>query len=586
VTGELLPVASGRRSGAVVLGLVRGHRGLLAAAVGCLVGAAAASLLTAPLLGSVVDLALEGDVEAITARALLLLAAALLQAALAFAGLAAVARLGERVLAGMRESFVESALALPLERVERGGSGDLTSRVTEDVAMVSDAVRLSVPEFLQAALVIALTVVGLAALDWRFGAAALLAVPIQALTARWYVRRSGPLYAERRAAAGGEQQQLLETIGGAATVRAFGLADEHLGRIRGRIDRSVDLTLAVTHLQTRFFGKLNLAEYVGLAAVLAAGFLLVRGGVVSVGVATAAALYFANLFGPINTVLFLLDTVQSATASVARLVGVMDLADPAPAGGSAAHDGSVETTGLGHSYLPGHPVLHDVELEIPAGSTVALVGTTGGGKSTLAALLAGVRAPTTGTVRIGGRTPDELGPEQLRRAVVLVTQEVHVFAGTLAGDLRLAAPDADDARLLSALDAVGAAEWARNLPDGLATEVGEGGHDLGPEQVQQLALARILLADPLVAILDEATAEAGSSGARALDAAAATVLRERTGILVAHRLTQAAEADVILVMEAGRVVERGSHPELLAAAGRYAALWHAWSAERPAPPPS
>ncbi|MEU5692044.1 ABC transporter ATP-binding protein [Actinosynnema sp. NPDC020468] len=575
----LLPVASARRTRTVIVRLLAAHPRLAVPAAVGLLGAAGVSMLTARLLGRVVDLAVAGG--GVLVPVLQLAGIAVAQGVLAYVGLRSTARLGEQVLASLREDFVEHALALPLERVEAGGSGDLTSRITEDVSLVSTAIREAFPEFAQSALVIALTVVGLTALDWRFGAAALLAVPIQAWTSRWYLRRSAPLYAGRREAAGAEQQQLLDSLGGADTVRAFRSGAAHVDRVAARVDRSIGLTVSVTRLQTRFFGRLNVAELVGLSAVLITGFLLVRGGVATIGAASAAALYFANLFTPINGVLFLLDTLQSATASLARLVGVVDLPVPARrAGGDRAADGSVKAVGLRYAYVPGRDVLHGVDLDVPTGATVALVGGSGGGKTTLAKLVAGVHEPASGVVRVGGVPLADLDAETARATVALVTQEVHVFAGTVAEDLRLVRPDAAEAELWAALEAVGAAEWARALPGGLATVVGDGGHDLTVVQAQQLALARLLLLDPLVAILDEATAEAGSSGARVLEKAAARVLADRTAIVVAHRLTQAAAADLIVVLDRGRIVEQGTHADLVAAGGHYADLWAAWTASR------
>lgn len=578
----LLPVATGARTVAALRELLAPHRVRGAVAVAALVAGAAVSLLTAPLLGRIVDLVVQGrPPDAVTGPVLLLAAAALGQGLLAVLGIALVARIGENVLADLRERFVARALGLPLERIEGAGSGDLTSRATADVSLVGQAVREAVPEFARSALLIALTLVGLAVLDWRFLVAALLAVPVQVLTARWYLRRSTPIYAEQRVLGGAQQQQLLDTVGGAATVRAFGLDREHAERVRARSEDVVQAALRVVRLQTGFFGRLNLAEFVGVAAVLASGFLLVRSGAASVGTASAAALYFINLFTPINQVLFLLDTAQSAAASLARIVGVADQ----PAERSPEHpvrpvDATVRAKDLGHSYVPGHAVLDGVDLDIAPGTRVALVGASGAGKTTLAKLVAGVHRPSRGSIDIGGARLDEQSPAVVRETVALITQEVHVFAGPLADDLRLARPDADDAALLAALSTVDAREWVEALPAGLATVVGTGGHALTVVQAQQLALARLVLTDPPVAILDEATAEAGSAGSRRLEAAAGQALAGRTGLVVAHRLSQAATADHVVVLEAGRVVEQGTHEALVAAGGRYGELWAAWSASR------
>ncbi|WP_181009665.1 ABC transporter ATP-binding protein [Streptomyces sp. B188M101] len=607
-SAELLPVATPARTRAALRALIRPDRGLALTGIGVLVAATAVGLLVQPLLGRIVDIVADGRPAAdLTLPVVLLVAVAAVQGLTTTIGLTRVARLGETVLARLRERFVERALNLPADRLERAGAGDLTARVTGDVARVAEAVRSALPEMARSVLAIVLTLGALALLDVRFLLAALLAVPVQLLTARWYVRRALTLYADQRIANGAQQQQLLETIGGAVTVRGHRLEARHTERSAGRSRRAVDLTMRSVNLVLGFYGRLHIAEYIGLAAVLIAGFWLVRDGAVSIGTATAAALYFHSLFGPVNAALVLLDDAQSAAAGLARLVGVTDLAEePDPAAGKADPDpcpvphqrtapdaapdaapgrkavtapatAAVTAHAVGHAYGPGRPVLHEVSLTLEPGEHVALVGTSGAGKSTLARIVAGVQQPTSGTVTAPAGTGEA--------AVVLVTQEVHVFTGTLAEDLRLARPDATDADLRAALATVHALDWAEALPDGLGTVVGEGGHRLDPARAQQLALARLVLADPALAVLDEATAEAGSAGARVLERSAEAALAGRTALVVAHRLTQAVAADRVVVLEAGRVVESGPHEELRDADGPYAALWRAWSGSRTAPHP-
>ncbi|MFI6078138.1 ABC transporter ATP-binding protein [Actinoplanes sp. NPDC051343] len=572
MTTQPLPTATPRRTLGHLRILARAHRGGLTGALLLLVAGTAAGLITPPLLGHIVDLAgTHGSTAAIVRSGAGLLAGAVAEAALAGAGAALLAQAGESMLARLRERFVRSALHLPLEQVERAGAGDLTSRVTNDVTVVAEAARSALPSFVRAVLTIALTLGGLAVLDWRFLLAALIAVPVQLHTVRWYARRAVPLYAEQRVAVAGQQQHLLATINGASTIRAFRSAGEHRNRVAAQSQRAVDLLLRGVALQTRFYARLHVAEFAGLAAVLATGFYLVRADLVTIGTATAAALYFHGLFEPINVALALVDDAQAAASGLDRLVGVAELDPPARAAATATTAGNaVVVSGLGYAYHADRPVLHGIDLTIAPGERVAVVGSSGAGKTTLAKVIAGVHPPSTGTVAVPAGE------------VALITQEVHVFAGTLADDLRLARPDATDDEIRSAMAAVDALAWAEGLPDGLGTEVGAGGHTLTAAQAQQLAFARVILTDPPVAVLDEATAEAGSAGARLLERAAAAALAGRTALIVAHRLTQAVAADRVLVMENGRIVDSGTHAELAGRAGPYATLWQAWSDQRPA----
>jgi ATP-binding cassette, subfamily C, bacterial len=570
---SMLPIATARRTRRSVTDLVRPHPLLLGATVVVLVAAAAAVLAVPPLLGAIVDVVIDrGPVGTVDLLALGVLAALVGHALLSALGAVLTARLGELVLAGLRERVVRRALGVRLADVERADSGDLLQRVSGDISVISEGIRQAVPMLVIAGLEVGLTLVGLAVLDWRLALAGLVPLPIWVLVTRWYVRVSGPLYAAERAAEGRRTQSLLAGVGGAATVRAFRLRGALLDRISGHSAAAVRASLRAMRAQSRFGAVLNGAELTGVLSLLVTGFWLVRADAVTVGAATAAVLYFLRLFDPIGALLYLLDEAQSAGAALARLVGVADMpVPPPPVAPRLPRDASVRLLGIRHAYDGGPEVLHGVDLAVAAGERVAVVGPSGAGKTTLGAVLAGVQAPTAGTVEIGGVPLDDIA--EPRRHVAVVTQEVHVFAGTVADNLRLARPDATDAELRAALERVGVAV-------GLDDVVGDGADELGATVAQQLALARLVLADPAVAVLDEATAEAGSAGARVLERATDAALAGRTAVVIAHRLTQAAAADRVVVLDKGRVVEVGTHADLVAAGGSYAALWAAWSGPR------
>ncbi|HEY9294726.1 MAG TPA: ABC transporter ATP-binding protein [Microlunatus sp.] len=573
-----LPTADGRRTWAVVGGIAGRRPGLLVAAVISSLLAAGLSVLAPYLLGSVVDLVIDrGSYRRLFELIALVVLVAVAGAIATRASYALVGRLAADVLAELREEVMDRALTADAQLLERAGTGEVTARVTSDVAQVSESagqlVMLS-----SSILTVLATAIGFLTLDWRLALAFGTVLPVYLLALRWYLVRAPRLYAAERAAVGRRGTALLSSIRGAETVHAYGVEARHTSKINKASTVAIDATLRAFRTLQSFMNTMNLAEAIGLGALLLVGFVLVGNDTVTVGAVTAAALMFHRLFGPLGFLLMVFDDVQAAGAALARLVGVADLDAPAhkPARPMPKRAG-VQGRGVGHAYDE-HPVLHDVDLVAEPRQRIAVVGASGAGKTTLAAILAGVFAAGSGRVSIGDDQLSELDPQQLRARVKLVSQEVHVFTGTLADDLRLALPEASDDQLLQALRTVGADGWVRALPDGLETTVGEGAHQLTAAQAQQLALARVVLTDPPVVILDEATAEAGSAGARELDESAQATLAGRTAIVVAHRLSQAQDCDLIIVLDHGRVVEQGSHQDLVAADGAYARMWQAWHA--------
>ncbi|MFT3799114.1 ABC transporter ATP-binding protein [Microbacterium sp.] len=565
-----LPVASGRQTFAVAWRLLTQRPWQLTGVVVVMLAGAATGLVTPWALGVLVDLVGDGAATGaeIWGLGAAILAAALVAATASGVGVVLTARLFETMLAQVREEFIARALTLPQGVVERAGTGDLVSRASDDVAQVSDAIPQLVPALTSALLAVVVTVAGMGLLDGRFALALLVTVPVYALTIRWYLRTAPAVYAAERAAAATRAHHVLASLRGLDTVLAYRLSAEHSGRIAVASWEVVRWALRARVVQNMLAGRLNLAEYVGLAAMLVTAFWLVDADLATIGGATTAVLLLLRVFAPIGELMFVMDDAQAAAAALARIVGITrSPAMPREVPPAASDAPIAGLDRVSFAYDGARPVLHEIELRLRPGERVALVGASGAGKTTIAALLAGIHEPTTGTIIRPART-------------LLLSQETHVFAGTLAENLRLARRHATDAELAAALGRVHAGGLLQSLRDGLATPLGHGGHPLTAAQAQQLALARLVLADPELAILDEATADADSADAGLLDRAAAAAVAGRTALVVAHRLSQAAACDRILVIDGGRLIEEGSPAALVAAGGPYARLWAAWSAGR------
>ncbi len=490
------------------------------------------------------------------------------------------ARISQAILFDLRKRVFLHTQKLSLEFHEQYTSGRIIARQTSDLDAIRELLDSGINQLVQGVLYMLFVAIALVSLDWVSGLVLLGSlVPLVALT-RWFQVRSQLLFRDTRTASARLIVQFVETMTGIRAVKAFRKEKRNEVEFGGLVESYRHSNARVIQLFGIFDPGLVLIGNVALAVVLLVGGFRVADGGLAIGVLLATLLYTRQFFAPAEEMAMFYNSYQSAAAALEKISGVLEekpsVPDPTRPIDLRKAQGRVTFTGVEFAYKAERVVLPEFDLEIPAGQTIALVGSTGAGKSTLAKLISRFYDPTTGVVQLDGVDLRKLHPKDLRRAIVMVTQEAYLFSGTVADNIALGKPDATRDEIVRAAKAVGAHEFIESLPNGYDTDVNKRGGRVSAGQRQLLSFARAFIADPVVLILDEATASLDIPSERLVQVGLQTLLADRTAVIIAHRLSTVAIADRVLVMEHGRIVEDGTPRDLIAGTGRFAQLHAAW----------
>ncbi|MBL0746041.1 ABC transporter ATP-binding protein [Nocardioides baculatus] len=571
------PVAGNKEVFAFFKDLFRSRRRAFAALVVLNALAAGAGLVVPRLLGELVNTTVEGTGRPLGQLALVIVGVVLAQAFFTFVAQRTSTLFGQDLLSTAREFIVRTILRLPLGAVEGASTGDLVTRVTRDVGTMSRSVQYGVPMAIISLLTVVMSIGAMLLNSVVLAVPALLTFATSAWAVRTYLRRAPKGYITEGSTYSRINTTLTETVEGARTVESLGLSGKRVRAGDDDIEVSAQAERYTMSLRNILFAALNFAFQTPRVITLLVGAYAYTRGWVDLGQITAAVLYVEALADPLDRLIGEIDRLQVGAASTSRLLGIAEVRPDRTAGDRLPDGIDLVGEDLRFAYREGHDVLHGVDLRLGPGERLAIVGPSGSGKSTLGRLLSGINRPRTGSASVGGVELVDLPLEVLRTEVALVTQEHHVFIGSVRDNIVLAREGSTDDDVREALSAVGSLLWVERLPQGLDTMIGSGRFALTPAQAQQVALARLIIADPHTLVLDEATSLIDPRTARTLEGSMNNLLEGRTVVAIAHRLHTAHDADRIAVVIDGRIVELGSHDELLHLDGEYAALWRAWT---------